>query len=244
MKQDAPADSNAFAQGLFEGLPDRYDLLVDMLTFGQNARWRRAMVDRVLACEPERVCDVASGTAGVALQLADRSDADVIVGVDLSLPMLHRGAANVTRRGADGRVRLVAGRAEQLPFPDESFDALTFTYLLRYVDDPAHTMREVARVVRPGGVVSSLDFFTPPRLLPRWAWRLYTRVLLPAAGGAVGGRAWVRAGRFLGPNIEQHYRRWPVDRLRAAWEDAELRDVGIRRMSLGGGLVMWGRKPT
>lgn len=95
------------------------------------------MVDRVLACEPERVCDVASGTAGVASQLADRSDADVIVGVDLSLPMLHRGAANVTRRGGDGRVRLVAGRAEQLPFPDESFDALTFTYLLRYVDDPA-----------------------------------------------------------------------------------------------------------
>jgi demethylmenaquinone methyltransferase/2-methoxy-6-polyprenyl-1,4-benzoquinol methylase len=236
------ATPNAFARQLFEGLPDRYDLLVDMLTFGQNARWRRHMVERVLASRPGRVCDVATGTAGVALQVADRSDAEV-VGVDLSLPMLRRGAANVAAHGGvDGRVRLVAGQAERLPFPDASFDALTFTYLLRYVADPGATLRELARVVRPGGVVSSLDFLTPSQPAALWAWRLYTRAVLPVAGASVGGRAWFRAGRFLGPNIEQHYQRWPVDRLAAGWRDAGFEDVGVREMSLGGGLVMWGRR--
>lgn len=228
------------ARELFRGLPGRYDRLVDILTFGENARWRRTVVDRAVATRPARICDVATGTAGVALQLADRSDAEV-VGVDLSMPMLRRGQRNADGRAGD-RVRLVCGRAEQLPFPDAAFDALTFTYLLRYVDDPAATLRELARVVRPGGVVASLDFLLPDGLATRWAWRLYTRTLLPAAGGLLGGRPWVRAGRFLGPNIEQHYRRYPVTWLRSAWEEAGLTGVECRPMSLGGGLVMWGRR--
>jgi demethylmenaquinone methyltransferase/2-methoxy-6-polyprenyl-1,4-benzoquinol methylase len=234
-------NSNAFARELFRGLPGRYDLLVDILTFGQNARWRRAMVERVLPGRPERICDVATGTAGVALQLADRTGAE-IVGVDLSLPMLARGQRNVRERRAGDRVHLVAGRAERLPFPDASFDALTFTYLLRYVQDPAQTLRELARVVRPGGVVSALDFLRPDHPVFLGGWRLYTRVVLPVAGGVAGGAPWFRVGRFLGPNIEEHYRRHPLERLRESWHQAGLVDVEVRRMSLGGGLVMWGRR--
>lgn len=234
-------DSNRFAQELFTPLPSRYDRLAELLSFGQNGRWRRAMVDHVVPDAPALVLDVASGTAGVALQLADRSGARV-VGVDLTPGMLAVGRRNVARRGMAQRVGLVAGRAEQLPFADATFDALTFTYLLRYVDDPQATLAELARVVRPGAPVASLEFCVPERRF-WWAWWwLYTRAVLPVAGYLTGGREWFVVGRFLGPNISAHYRRLPVAATVGAWEAAGFTDVGVRRMSLGGGLVMWGRR--
>jgi demethylmenaquinone methyltransferase/2-methoxy-6-polyprenyl-1,4-benzoquinol methylase len=235
-----PDQPNRFAQELFTGLPARYDLLAELLSFGQNRRWRRAMVDQVVRAAPRRVLDVATGTAGVALQLARRSSGQ-IVGIDLTEPMLRRGQENVARAGAGDRVQLVAGRAEGLPFPDESFDGLTFTYLLRYVADPAATLRELARVVKPGAPVASLEFHVPPHRFWRAWWWLYTRGVLPAAGG-LAGRSWFSVGRFLGPSISGHYRRYPLSWTVEAWQDAGLIDVGARIMSLGGGLVMWGRK--
>jgi demethylmenaquinone methyltransferase/2-methoxy-6-polyprenyl-1,4-benzoquinol methylase len=207
----------------------------------QNGRWRRAMVDRIVPSTPGRVLDVASGTAGVALQLASRTPADVI-GVDLTIGMLAQGRRNVARAGLNGRVQLVAGRAEQLPFPDASFDALTFTYLLRYVDDPQATLVELARVVKPGGAVANMEFLLPQSRFWRFWWWGYTRLLLPAGGWLTGGRAWFEVGRFLGPNISNHYRRYPLAWTVEAWRKAGFVDVGVRRMSLGGGLVMWGRR--
>jgi len=235
------AEPNRFARELFAGLPKRYDVLEEVLSFGQNRRWRTAMVDAIVGGGPTRVLDVATGTAGVALMLADRTDAQV-VGIDLTEEMLRQGRRRVAGRGQDRRVTLVVGRAEQLPFQDGSFDALTFTYLLRYVADPATTLAELARVVRPGGVVAALDFGVPapPVWLP--AWRLYTRVILPSAGFLTGGREWARVGWFLGPSIEQHYRTYPVTGHLAMWAAAGLEDVQAKAMSLGGGLVMWGRK--
>jgi demethylmenaquinone methyltransferase / 2-methoxy-6-polyprenyl-1,4-benzoquinol methylase len=233
-------EPNAFARDLFDGLPTRYDTLEELLSFGQNRRWRTAMVDAVAESRPRTVLDVATGTAGVAFMLAERTDAHVI-GVDLTEQMLRRGQARV-RRAAEPRIRLAVARAEQLPFADGTFDALTFTYLLRYVADPGATLRELARVVRPGGTVASLEFAVPPR--PVWlpAWRLYTRAVLPAAGLVTGGREWAHVGRFLGPSIEEHYRRYPVEAHVAMWQDAGLEDVRTRTMSLGGGLVMRGRR--
>jgi demethylmenaquinone methyltransferase/2-methoxy-6-polyprenyl-1,4-benzoquinol methylase len=136
----------------------------------------------------------------------------------------------------------VEARGEQLPFPDQTFDALTFTYLLRYVDDPKETLRELARVVRPGGTVASLEFFAPPSRLWRFLWWLYTRLLLPVGGLLTGGRDWYRVGRFLGPNISRYYRRYPLSWTEDAWRAAGFEEVGTRVMSLGGGLVMWGRR--
>jgi demethylmenaquinone methyltransferase/2-methoxy-6-polyprenyl-1,4-benzoquinol methylase len=138
--------------------------------------------------------------------------------------------------------RLLVGRAERLPFPDATFDALTFTYLMRYVADPAATLKELARVVRPGGCVASLEFAVPSHPLWRAGWVLYTRLVLPLAGFAMGGREWSRVGRFLGPSISEHYHRYPDSWMQDAWRAAGLESIGSRRMSVGGGLVMWGRK--
>src|SRR5438477_12034390 len=100
---------------------------------------------------------------------------------------------------------LVRARAEQLPFPDASFDHVTFTYLLRYVDDPAATLRELARVLRPGGRLATLEFGVPTGVLfPLW-WA-YTRVGLPLAGRLVSAK-WREVGAFLGPSIQAVYQR-------------------------------------
>jgi demethylmenaquinone methyltransferase / 2-methoxy-6-polyprenyl-1,4-benzoquinol methylase len=238
-----PEDLNRFTRDLFDGLPARYDLLAEILSLGQNGQWRSAMTSRVTGTVPPDgvILDVASGTAGVALQLAERTRARV-VGVDLTEQMLRQGQRRVAAAGMRDRITLAAGRAEQLPFPDASVDALTFTYLLRYVQDPQATLAELARVLKPGGTMASLEFCVPTGALWHPAWLAYTRMVLPAGGLLLGGREWYRVGRFLGPNISGHYRRYPVGWTVSAWEKAGLTDVGTRTMSLGGGLVMWGTR--
>jgi demethylmenaquinone methyltransferase / 2-methoxy-6-polyprenyl-1,4-benzoquinol methylase len=241
MQRGVRSDPNGFARHLFAPLPSRYDRLAEILSMGQNRRWRRAMVDHALSGSPRRILDVASGTAGVALELARRSSASV-VGVDLSPEMLRQGKENVDRRGQGHRIQLVIGRGEQLPVADAAVDALTFTYLLRYVADPQATLNELARVVRPGGTMASLEFLRPPTTF--WAswWWGYTRLVLPLGGALTGGRAWYDVGRFLGPSISNHYRRYSVAWTCEAWRRAGFENVQARVMSLGGGVVMWGTR--
>ena len=232
---------NAFAAVLFEALPPRYDRLAEVLSLGQNQRWRRELVMHITRFQPERILDVATGTAGVAIALAHATDAH-IVGVDISEPMLERGRQRVQKAELDARIRLEVARAEELPFADGSFDAVSFTYLLRYVADPVLTLAELARVLRPGGGMASFDFFVPPNPLQRLAWRAYTRLVLPPAGYVFGGKPWWKVGRFLGPNIDAFYRQWHLDQIFEAWRLAGMVDVERQVMSMGGGLVMWGRK--
>jgi demethylmenaquinone methyltransferase/2-methoxy-6-polyprenyl-1,4-benzoquinol methylase len=239
--QRTAVDSNRFAQELFEPLPRRYDVLEALLSLGQNGRWRQEMIAHVDDDDPGSILDVATGTAGVALALMHRTRAQ-ITGIDLTEAMLRQGHARVLQAGAADRVTLVNGQAERLPFPDGSFDALTFTYLLRYVDDPAATVQELVRVLRPGAPIASLEFSVPGNRFWWFWWWLYTRGVLPVAGFVTGGREWSRVGHFLGPNISAHYQRYSVPWTITAWRDAGLVDVNVRSMSLGGGLVMWARK--
>src|SRR6476646_71746 len=193
------------AATLFAPLGPTYDRWGAVLSFGQDPRWRRFLVSRIDAGPTNTVLDVATGTAAVALELVRRKDCYVI-GIDQSAGMLEEGRRRVALAAATHKVRLQEGDARSLPFEDGQFDALTFTYLLRYVDDPPATLRELARVVRPGGRVASLEFGVPPRAPARALWRAYTRIGLPALGALVS-REWARVGRFLGPSIEGFYER-------------------------------------
>jgi demethylmenaquinone methyltransferase/2-methoxy-6-polyprenyl-1,4-benzoquinol methylase len=222
---------------LFAGLPGRYDRMGALLSFGQDPRWRRALVAAVDPRPGQRILDVATGTGLVAMRLAARGA--VVVGVDQSEEMLAQARIRLGTRARG--VELVLGEAERLPFADGEFDALTFTYLLRYVDDPAMTLRELARVVRPGGRVGMLEFGVPDRRLTRGLWHAYAYAGLPTLG-RLASPAWLDVGRFLGPSIEDLYRDFPLPRLAALWREAGLGEPRVRRLSFGAGVVMVGAR--
>ncbi|MGH8889230.1 MAG: class I SAM-dependent methyltransferase [Acidothermaceae bacterium] len=236
-------ERNRFARSLFRGLPRKYDTLAYLLSFGQDRRWRATVVEHIAAARPKSVLDVACGPAGVTLAIAGATDAQ-IVGVDLTEDMLRQGVANVAAAGESDRIRFTIARAEELPFADATFEALSFSYLMRYVDSPQTTIAELARCVVPGGTVACLEFGVPGWPPARAVWALYTRVGLPFFGFLLGGKPWYDVGRFLGPNISNHYARYPIASHVAAWHAAGLRDIGVQRMSFGGGVVMWATKAT
>jgi demethylmenaquinone methyltransferase/2-methoxy-6-polyprenyl-1,4-benzoquinol methylase len=227
------------ARELFAPLGPTYDRYARLLSFGQDPRWRSFLVSRIPA-DAHRVLDVASGTAAVAIELVRADASRVVVGVDQSPEMLAAGSERVAHEGLSERIELREGRAEDLPFADGEFDALTFTYLLRYVDDVPATVRELARVVRPGGTVAMLEFGLP-RGVWRPLWELYVRIGLPAAGSVVSS-GWGGVGRFLGPSIRNFWHDWPEPRLLDAWREAGLVEVEAQRLSVGGGIVVWGTR--
>jgi len=179
------------------------------------------------------VLDVATGTGPVAAQPG-------------------RGGFNVTGRHQipevpaaapthlGEQVELVEAAAESLPFADGAFDHLTFTYLLRYVGDPGSTLAELARVTRPGGTVASLEFGVPSGLA-RPLWELHVRAGLPLAGRVLR-HGWSEVGDFLGGSIRAFWDEYPIERQLELWRAAGIQHVEVRRLSLGGGVVVWGRR--
>ena len=219
---------------LFAPLGPTYERYARLLSLGQDPRWRRFLVSRVEAGPGDEVLDVATGTGAVARELL-RQKGCAVVGVDQSPEMLA-----VARQHLPATVKLVEASAEHLPFEDASFDALTVTYLLRYVDDPGATLAELARVVRSGGTVASLEFAVPAGVW-RPLWRAYVGAVLPAAGRIVSP-GWHEVGDFLGGSIREFWRRYPLERQLELWRAAGIENVRYRRLSLGGGIVIWGRR--
>jgi demethylmenaquinone methyltransferase/2-methoxy-6-polyprenyl-1,4-benzoquinol methylase len=234
------SERNQVARDLFAPLGPSYDRWSRMLSLGQDPRWRRFLVSRLEAGPDARVLDVATGTGAVALELV-RQHGCAVVGIDRSPEMLAVARRRVAAGGLETRIELHEGRAEALPFPAASFDALTVTYLLRYVDDPAATLCELARVVRPGGTVALLEFGVPQSQVARALWELYVRLVLPLAGRILSP-GWHEVGRFLGPSIRDLDARLPLERQLELWTAAGIGDLRTRRLSLGGGLVVWGRR--
>ena len=231
---------NRHARGLFDGIASQYDLLAELFSFFQNGRWRRYLVSRLESGPGDTVLDLCTGTAGVAMKLA-RGSGSRVIGVDLSEGMLRQARRNVGRAGLQSSIGLVMGRAEGLAFADASFDAVAFTYLLRYVDEPEATLTEVVRVLKPGGRLASLEFGLPENGIARGLWYGYTRGVLPFAAGLTS-RGWRDVGGFLGPSISRLHREYPVERIREMWLNLGMREVQVKRLSLGGGVVMWGNK--
>ena len=212
-----------------------------VLSLGQDPRWRRFLVSRVNPIPGSWVLDVASGTGLVARELASRNVH--VIALDQSEQMLARGRRSLAGDPLERRIRFVRARAERLPFADETFDAVTFTYLLRYVDDPAATIAELTRVLRPGGSMASLEFHVPPDPWVRAGWLAYTRGVMPAVGW-LRSNEWYRTARFLGPNIDAFYERYPLAVQVAMWQEAGMRHVRTRTLAMGSAIVTWAVKRT
>ena len=238
--QPAVPVRRTLAQDLFDGVAPSYDTWAQVLTYFQYLRWREFLVSRMALRQGNLVLDVCTGTAGVAMEIADHHDGR-IVGLDASQLMLEAGLRAVGKKNLDGRVQLIQGRAEDLPFPDETFDAVVFTYLLRYVQDPDATIRELSRVLKPGGELLSLEFGIPEALWVRAIWRIYNKVVMPVMTLPVS-RGWHRVGCFLGPSISGFCQRYPVERIAATWRENGIPLVETKRLLRGAAVVMWGTK--
>jgi demethylmenaquinone methyltransferase/2-methoxy-6-polyprenyl-1,4-benzoquinol methylase len=232
---EAVSPRRAHALGLFAPLGSTYDRYSGLLSLGQDPRWRRFLVSRIETGPGDTVLDVATGTGAVAAELVRQKGCHV-VGLDQSRDMLVEA-----RRRLPPGTEFVEGDAGSMPFPDAAFAGLTFTYLLRYVDDPAATLRELARVVRPQGTVAGLEFGVPQGEVPRTLWQAYVGAVLPTAGRLISP-GWADVGGFLGGSIRDFWERYPLQRQLELWRDAGIGDVRARRLSLGGGVVMWGRR--
>ena len=235
-----PGTRTELARGLFAALGPTYDRYANLLSFGQDPRWRRFLVSRLPVGRDDTVLDVACGTGAVALELARQKGCSV-VGVDQSPEMLAEARRRLALAPETSRVRLVEASAQELPFEAASFEGLTAAYLLRYLDDLPAGLRELARVLRPGATVALLDFGVPPSPLPRLAWDVWVDFGLPLAGRAISP-GWHEVGRFLGGSIRDFDQRWPVSKLVDALRGAGFEDVEAERLSLGGCTVLWGRR--
>jgi demethylmenaquinone methyltransferase/2-methoxy-6-polyprenyl-1,4-benzoquinol methylase len=225
------------ARELFSGIAATYDWPPQLMSYGQYRRWHRLLLAQLRLPTPALVLDMATGTGALALPLTRRPGVRVIA-ADITRPMLLEAQRRARRQTLP--LDLVECTAEAPPFAPAVFDAVIFTYLLRYVNDVPAVLRALARLVRPGGVMASLDFAVPRQPF-YWPWRLHTDLLMPALGRLISP-AWHRVGRFLGESIRRFYERWPEERLLALWRENGFADVRARRLSLGGALLVWGSK--
>ncbi|MDP2673632.1 MAG: class I SAM-dependent methyltransferase [Dehalococcoidia bacterium] len=229
-----PASAAETPRRIFSPIASNYDRPAQILGLLQYSRWHDLLLSRLTLSPGDCVLDMATGTGALAVRLA-RRDGLRVTGADITRPMLLQTAAR-----SDGRVNLVECTAEAAPFAEGAFDAVIFSYLLRYVADVPATLAEMARALKPGGTMASLEFAVPHGI---WypLWRLYTAVGLPL-GGALLSPAWRRVGSFLGPSIRGFYRRWPEERLLQLWRESGFPDAQAKRLSLGGAIVIWGTK--
>jgi demethylmenaquinone methyltransferase/2-methoxy-6-polyprenyl-1,4-benzoquinol methylase len=230
------SERNRHAERLFDGVAVQYEAVADVFSLFQYRRWHRFLVERLDLSPQSATLDICTGTGLVAERIAQRYGCPVL-GLDLSRGMLARAR---TGKGNDG-TSFVQARAENMPFPEASFDAVVFTFLLRYVDDPASAIKEMARVVRPGGLLASLEFAVPQGPLLHPLWLLLTRVALPL-GARLVSPGWREAGSFLGPSISSFYKKHTVAEVEQMWRDAGISGVRSQRLSFGGAVITWGRK--
>ena len=237
---DRRIDPSATARRLFSPIAASYDRPAEVLSLFQYGRWHRYLLSQLQVAPPAHVLDMATGTGSVALRIAERPGLRV-TGADITRPMLLRAKGRAALNSLSAPLDLVECTAEAIPFDDSAFDAVVFTYLLRYVSDVPSTLHELARVLKPNGMMLSLDFAVPSGVLTYPLWRLFTSIALPL-GGAVLSPAWMQVGGFLGKSIRSFYQQWPQEQLLALWQEAGFIDVAAQFLSLGGALVMSGRK--
>jgi demethylmenaquinone methyltransferase / 2-methoxy-6-polyprenyl-1,4-benzoquinol methylase len=177
---DAPDEARIRqVRRIFSSITDRYDFLNHFLSAGRDIAWRRFMVRRLRFFQTRRLLDLATGTGDVALEAARLHPLISVVGLDFAGPMLEAACPKVAVQGLANRVHLLQGDALQVPFPDESFDAVTVAFGIRNMPDRARVLQEIRRVLVPGGGLHILEFTTPQGRLFRSIYFFYLNRVLP-----------------------------------------------------------------
>jgi demethylmenaquinone methyltransferase/2-methoxy-6-polyprenyl-1,4-benzoquinol methylase len=171
---------------MFDSIAPRYDVLNRVLSGGVDQQWRRIVLKEVLEAQPDRLLDVATGTADLAL-MAARKGVPKVIGVDIANQMLEVGRVKVTKADLDDRVELLNGDAEKLPFSDQQFDVATVAFGVRNFEDLAAGLKQIHRVLRPGGKLVVLEFSRPKAFPIKQLYAFYNRYVLPVIGRLVSG---------------------------------------------------------
>jgi demethylmenaquinone methyltransferase/2-methoxy-6-polyprenyl-1,4-benzoquinol methylase len=221
---------------MFARIAPRYDLMNRLMTGGRDHAWRRAAARRAAPPPGSLALDLATGTGDLALALLAETGVRGVVGVDFVEDMLRLGR---TKLGALGerRVRLLAGDALALPFPDGAFGCVASAFLLRNLADLRAGLAEMRRVTAPGGSVVALEITQPT--LPGWrqVFRAYFHHVVPAVGAAIAGSR--EAYTYLPQSVDRFVTPGELARL---MEAVGLRDVRVRRVGLGTVTIHVGRQ--
>ena len=216
---------------MFGGIAPRYDLLNRLLSLARDRYWRREAVAQAQLPSGGVALDVCTGTADMALELAEQfPSARAIIGVDFCPPMIRIAAEKVARKGLTNRIRLQVGSAEALPFGADTFDAVTVAFGIRNLVDRKCGLAELCRVLHPGGVGIVLEFATPQGPLFGWLYRVYFHRGLPWLGGLISGDS--QAYKYLPASVSAFPAPQELSRM---MEEVGFHNVYFRTMT--GGIV-------
>jgi demethylmenaquinone methyltransferase/2-methoxy-6-polyprenyl-1,4-benzoquinol methylase len=195
-------ETNAQSMGrMFDRIARTYDVLNHLLSLGRDCAWRRRAAEHIDKTRPLRVADLATGTADMLIAvLRARPNITEAVGLDIAGQMLELGRQKVQRRGVSDRARFVRGDLTQTPFDAESFDVVTIAFGVRNTPDPAATLRETHRILKPGGQVLILEFSLPASATLRRLHLIYLRLVVPLVGALLSGDR--QAYQYLDKSIE------------------------------------------
>ena len=179
--KDSDQSKREQVERMFDTISKEYDGLNRVISFGIDVKWRKKVVNKVAATKPKRILDVATGTGDLAINLA-KTDAEEIIGLDISAGMLSVGKEKVAAKNLDDRIKMVQGDSENLPFEDDYFDAITVAFGIRNFETLEKGLAEILRVLKPGGIFVILETSVPTKFPFKQGYGLYTKTLLPLIG--------------------------------------------------------------
>ncbi len=230
-------DKAPYVQAMFTAIADRYDLLNSLLSFRRDGAWRRFTASRAILQTGGLALDVGTGTGELARHLARQNNESTILGLDFCPEMLQKAETKLTNSPGKKRIQLILGDILRLPFPDSTFDCVTISFALRNVADIAGAFHEMARVVKGGGRVVSLELTRPSPSLVRAVYYIYLHHIAPYIGGLLSGRR--EAYTYLPESILE----FPSpEKVKEIMQQAGLQKVETHHLTLGAATVHIGTK--
>lgn len=167
---------------MFDNISGNYDGLNRMISFGIDVKWRKKVVQIVKDARPEKVLDIATGTGDLAINIAKNTDAKKIIGLDISVGMLEVGKTKITKAELDDKIEMIVGDSEDMPFEDNTFDAITVAFGVRNFETLEKGLAEILRVLKPNGTFVVLETSVPEKTPYKQGYKFHTSVILPLMG--------------------------------------------------------------
>lgn len=167
---------------MFDTISGEYDGLNRMISLGLDQKWRANVVDMIAATQPDTIMDIATGTGDLVIQMAQKTNASRLIGLDISSGMLEVGKIKVKEENLDSRIEMILGDSEDLPFEDNSIDAVTVSYGVRNFEDLEKGLSEIRRVLKPEGILVILETSVPTKFPFKQGYYVFSKLVVPTIG--------------------------------------------------------------